>query len=162
MVGLAGRAPTICGRVEQVLKKLVGEKRPRSENDLGRSECEMQLERRAFWVSSAEARVCGAEPRCSRRRPKRSPPSDHHVPDMHPDAEPQTDAPQEARSLASPRASWTATARFDRIHHARELRQARCRLPCWRCGLRCSRDEPVHDLAVSRERPQGAHLVKPS
>ena len=39
MVGFAGRAPTVCGRVEQVLKKLIREKRPRSENDLGRSEC---------------------------------------------------------------------------------------------------------------------------
>jgi hypothetical protein len=40
MVGFAGCAPTIHGRVEQVLKKLVGEKRTGPENDLGRSECE--------------------------------------------------------------------------------------------------------------------------
>ena len=39
MVGFAGRARTVCGRVEQVPKKLIREKRPRSENDLGGSEC---------------------------------------------------------------------------------------------------------------------------
>ena len=39
MVGFASRAGAMRGRIEQVPKKLVREKRPRSENDLGRSEC---------------------------------------------------------------------------------------------------------------------------
>ena len=39
MVGFASRAPAMRRRVEQVPKKLIREKRPRSENDLGRPEC---------------------------------------------------------------------------------------------------------------------------
>jgi hypothetical protein len=38
MVGLASRAGATRRRVEQIPKKLIREKRPRSENDLGRSE----------------------------------------------------------------------------------------------------------------------------
>ena len=63
MVGFASRARALRGRVEQVLKKLIGEKRPRSENDLGRSECKcsgspclLRLQRRDERVRPVVAR----------------------------------------------------------------------------------------------------------